>query len=188
MVVFYLRNSRIPDSKIVPVTVSLDLDVVKNEQFPATGTGFPNKVDPEGEQIWLLILSTTEPDSSGNPIIPEIINNISEDTIHLEIEAALGRIGQQINWGTLLSDTQAPQVVEITPPLNQTTGVSIFSNIIARLEDPLPAAGIDLSTINISINDISIMTNGVAQLGEDISLLGNVFDLTIVYRPKRDLS
>jgi hypothetical protein len=182
MVVFYLRNSRIPDGKIVPVTVSLALDAVKN--VLATGTGFPNLDDPEGEQIWILTLDTPESDLAGDPISTEIVNLVSKDTVHLEIEAALGRIGRQINWGTPLPDTQAPRLLEITPPLDQVTGVSIFSNIIARMQDPLPAAGVDLSTLNVRLNGFPIVTSGVAESGEDAELRGNVFDLTLIYRPK----
>jgi hypothetical protein len=57
MVVFYLRNSRNPDSKVVPVTVSLSLDSLKPENTElrpdqvttASGTGYPNFADLEGD-------------------------------------------------------------------------------------------------------------------------------------------
>jgi len=194
MVVFYLRNSRIPDGKIVPVTVAITLDAAKGTQATVTGTvagsnkQFPNLADSEGESIWLLTLSTTELDTAGDPIGTEIINLVSKDTVHDEIEAALGRIGSQVDWGTPLPDTQPPRLIELTPPLEQTTGVSIFSSIIARIQDPLPAAGIDLSTLNMSLTfldtEFPILTSGIAEPGEDVELRGNVFDLTIVHRPK----
>ncbi len=182
MVVFYLRNSRIPDGKIVPVTISLTLDVVKPTL--ATGTEFPDLGDPEGNRIWILTLDTPEPDIAGNPIATEIVNILSKDTVHFEIEAALGRLGSQIDWGTPLPDTQPPRLLEITPPLDQTTGVSIFSNIVARIQDPLPAAGIDLSTLNIRLNDFPIVTSGITEPGNDVEFKGNIFDLTVIHRPK----
>jgi len=188
MVVFYLRNSLIPDGKIVPVTVALNLVSVKGTKTTVTGTGFPNLADPEGDGIWLLTLSTTELDSAGEVIDDEIINVVSKDTVHDEIEAALGRIGSQVVWGTTLPDNRPPRLVELTPPLTQTTNVSIFTDIIARIEDPLPAAGIDLSTLNMSLTflgeEFPIVTSGVAEPGEDVEFRGNVFDLTIVHRPK----
>ena len=186
MVVFFLRNSRIPDGKIVPVTISLTLDVLKPTL--ATGTEFPNLGDPEGEQVWILTLDTPELDKSGKSIPTEVVNVLSKDTVHLEIEAAFGRIGNKINWGTLLSDTQPPRLLEITPPLDQTTNVSILSNIIARIQDPLPAAGIDLSTLNVRLNNFPIVTSGIAEPGKDVEFRGNVFDLTIIHRPKRILT
>ncbi len=185
MVVFYLRNSRIPDGKIVPVTVSLDLPALKST---ASGTAFPDLKDSEIGTSWILTLDTPETNVSGNQIPTEVVNIISENTVHIEIEAALGRLGNQIDWGTPLPDTQPPRLLEITPPLDQTTGVSIFSNIIARIQDPLPAAGIDLSTLNMRLNDFPIITSGIAEPGKDVEFRGNVFDLTVIHRPKRILT
>ncbi len=177
MVVFYLRNSKLPDGKIVPVTVSLNLDVVKGQLTIPTASGFPTKVDPEGEQIWLLTLSTPELDLSGNLIDPERINIISKDTVHDEIEAALGRIGEQVDWGTILPDIRPPSVVELTPDINQTSNVKIGTNVIVRLKDELPAAGIDLSTVKMKVNDIDVTS--------DLEIKGNIFDLTLIFRPVR---
>lgn len=185
MVVFYLRNSRLPDGKIVPVTIALNQEAlqeynttVRPSQNPlGIGTGFPNLADLEGDSTWLISLSTTERDINGNPIVPEFINVVTTGTVHLELEAALGRIGQQVDWGTPLPDTQAPQLVEIFPPLTQTSNVSIGSNISIRLRDPLPAAGIDLSTVRVRINGIEVTG--------DVEFRGNVFDLTLVYNPVR---
>lgn len=196
MVVFYLRNSRIPKGKVVPVTVSLNLESVLGYQSPTrpdqnpqgTGTEFPNLQDPEGNRIWILIVSTTEPDVNGNSIPPEIINLVSQDTVHLELEAALGRIGQKINWGVPLADNKAPQLISITPELSQTTNVPITSNIIFRLQDPLPAAGIDISTLQMRINGLPVVTNGVVALLKDVEFRGNIFDLTVIHRPKRIFS
>jgi hypothetical protein len=190
MVVFYLRNSRNPDAKVVPVTVSLSLDAVRATQSDtrvdqdptATGVniGLPNLADPEGNRIWILIAQTTERDISGNKIPPEIVNLVSTGTVHLEIEAALGRIGSQIDWGTIQADTSPPKLIDITPALTQTTNVPITSNIVFRLQEPLPAAGIDLSTLSVKLNDFDITG--------DVELRGNIFDLTVIYRPTRILS
>lgn len=203
MVVFYLRNSRLPDSKIVPITVSLTQEHVHEVPTPIrpdqqvstsgtpTGSGFPNLFDQEGETIWLLIVAPPRDEldkDTGQPIPPQILNLISQDTVHLEIEAAIGRIGSRVDWGTPLPDTQAPQLKELTPPINQVTGVSIYSDIVARLEDPLPAAGIDLSTLNVTLNDFTLISGGVAQPGHDIEFFGNVFDFTFRFVPIRSFS
>lgn len=188
MVVFYLRNSRNPDAKVVPVTVSLSLDVIKAnkaairpDQDPtATGVQYPNLFDPEGDQSWILIAQTTERNISGNRINPEIVNLVTTGTVHLEIEAALGRIGSQVDWGTIQADTSPPKLIDITPALTQTTNVPITSDIVFRLQEPLPAAGIDLSTLRVVLNDFDITG--------DVELRGNIFDLTVIYRPTRIFS
>jgi len=188
MVQFYLRNSRNPDSKIVAVTVSLSLDsikpqdaLVRQDQFAAgSGIEYPNLQDQEGDGSWILIADTTELDSSGNRIPTEFVNLVTTGTVHLEIEAALGRIGSQVDWGTLQADTKPPKLVEITPALDQTTDVPITSNIVVRLEEPLPSAGIDLSTVSATLNGFDITG--------DLELRGNIFDLTLIHRPTRILN
>jgi hypothetical protein len=185
MVVFYAVNSRIPDGKVVPFTVALSSEVVKGQYFAPTVTGFPNLQDPEGDNIWLLTVSTTEPDVNGDPIPPEIINVISEGTLHIEIEAAIGRMGQKIDWGTPLPDVRPPRVEELNPPLTQTENVNIMDNILVRLKDPFPAAGMDLTTLNMQLNGFDVIASGVVQAGFDVRLSGNVFDFTIFHRPHR---
>ncbi len=188
MVVFYLRNSRNPDAKIVAVTISLSLDslkpqdaLVRADQFTtATGSEYPNLADLEGDGSWILIAETNEVDTAGNKIAAEFVNLVTTGTVHLEIEAALGRIGSQVDWGTLQADTKPPKLVEITPALSQTTNVPITSNIIVRLEESLPAAGIDLSTVSATLNGFDITG--------DLEFSGNIFDLTTIYRPTRILN
>lgn len=180
MVVFYLRNSRNPDAKVVAVTVALSLDNLKGTNATITGTQYPNLQDLEGEGSWILIAETNELGLDGNRIPREVVNVVTTGTVHLEIEAALGRIGSQVDWGTLQADTKPPKLVEITPALNQTTNVPITSNIIFRLQEPLPAAGIDLSTLNVKLNGFDITG--------DVELRGNIFDLTGIYRPTRIFS
>ena len=195
MVVFYLRNSLAPDDKIVPITISLTLDSVRADQGlarddqdpPGTGTDFPNLLDPEGDSLWLLIVAPPRDEldkDTGVPIPPEIINVVSESTVHDEIEAAMGRIGDRVQWPAVLDDIQPPQLIEIDPPQNA-TDVSILSNIIYRIKEPLPAAGLDLSTLNIRLDGLPVVTSGVVETGENVEFRGNVFDFTIIHRPKR---
>ncbi len=200
MVVFYLRNSLAPDDKIVPITITLTLDGLESHEFPVrpdqdplgTGTELPNLADPEGDSIWLMIVAPPRDEldkDTGIPIPPEFINVISEDTLHEELEAAMGRIGERIEWPPLLSDVQPPKLISQDPPQNA-TDVILLGNVLYRITEPLPAAGLDLSTLNIRFadNQLPIMTSGVAEPGEDVELRGNIFDLQIIYRPKRSFN
>ncbi len=185
MVVFYLRNSRKPDSKIVSVTVSLSLDNLKpqdalvraDQVSTASGSEYPNLQDLEGDGSWILIAETNETDISGTKIPAEFVNLVTTGTVHLEIEAALGRIGSQVDWGTLQSDNRPPKLIDLTPSLDSTTNVPITSNIVARLQEPLPAAGIDLATVSATLNGFDITP--------DLELRGNIFDLTLTFIPTR---
>jgi hypothetical protein len=183
MPVYYLRNSKAPDGKIVPITVSLNLEAL----YPvaSTGTVFPDMQDPEGERVWILTAATRELDTDGNSIPIEVVNVLSLDTIHDEIEAALGRIGQQVDWGTLQEDNLAPQLKSLEPPITQTEDVPIMSKVVARIVDPLPAAGLDLSTLNMSINGLPVLSGGVVVSPNDVELRGTGFDTTVIFRPHR---
>ena len=188
MVVFYLRNSLAPDDKIVPITITLTLDAV----YANHGVDFPDLEAPEGDSIWLMIVAPprTELDKdTGIPIPPEIINEVSEDTLHEELEAAMGRIGERVEWPPLLEDIQPPKLVSREPSQNA-TDVTLLGNVLYRITEPLPAAGLDLSTLNIRFadNQLPVMTSGVAEPGEDVELRGNIFDLQIIYRPKRSFT
>lgn len=187
MPVYYLRNSKAPDGKIVPITVSLNLEALKPVVQPASGTAFPDTQDPEGEGVWILTVATTEPDADGDKIPLEVVNVLSLDTVHDEIQAAMGRIGQQIDWGTLLEDNLVPQLVSLTPALTQTENVPITSNVNARIIDPLPAAGLDLDTLNMSINGLPVVSGGLVVSPNEVDLSGTPFDTTIIFTPKRIL-
>ncbi len=200
MVVFYLRNSRVPDDKIVPLTVSLQLDSVKpfrtpvrSDQSPtisgvaASGTEFPNLVDQEGESTWLLVVAPPRDEldkDTGLPIPPEFVNVVSEATLHEEIQAAMGRIGSRVDWPDVLPDTSPPKLISIEPPFDA-TDVNIQGNVIYRITEPLPSAGLDLSTLNMTVNGLPVIISGVAESGETVDFRGNVFDYRIIYRPKR---
>lgn len=195
MPVYYLRNSKAPDGKIVPITVSLNLEVLAPVPWPAaTGTvypddPFPDTKDPKGEGIWILTVSTTELDSDGERIGIEVVNVLdpSSDTVHDEIQAAMGRIGEQVVWGTLQEDTVAPQLKSLEPSIAQTEDVPIMSNVIARLIDPLPAAGMDLTTLNMSINGLPVVRSGEAVAPNNVEFRGTAFDQTIIFKPQRVL-
>ncbi len=188
MVVFYLRNSRNPDGKIVPITFALTSDAVKSYPNPArqdqdplaSGVAFPNLLDSEGDQHWFLIAKTTSLDTNGDKIDSEIINVVTTGTVHQEMEDAMGRIASQIDWGTLQDDIYPPKLIEFEPPVTQTQDVRITTNVIARLSESLPAAGIDFATVKMKINDFDVT--------EDVEFRGTPFDLTLIYRPRRILS
>ena len=177
MAVFYLRNSLSPSGKIVPITVSLSLDSVKAYAPPTVSGEFPTLYDTEGDQQWLLIVATSEPDVDGNDIAPEFVNVVTTGTVYQEITSAMHRLGEQVDWGTLSPDIHAPRIAEFEPPLTNTTNVPITSPILVRLQDPLPATGVDLSTVVLRVNGFDVTS--------EVEVSGTPFDLTLIYRPTR---
>lgn len=132
MAQFIVRNSLNP-SKAVRFGVTFEQVVPKSR---------------EGEPIWIVEVATAEPHKDGGAIPPEFINLVSLDNLDAEMEKAVETISAQIDWTPLDEDLRPPFVLSCYPTEYE---VSIESFIEIVLKDNLPAAGIDISSINMVI-------------------------------------
>jgi hypothetical protein len=132
MAQFIVRNSLNP-SKAVRFGVTFEQLVPKGR---------------EGEPIWLAEVATDEPHKDGGDIPPEFINLVSLDSLDAEIEKAVETISAQIDWTPTAEDLRPPFVVSSYPTEYE---VSIESFVEIVIKDHLPAAGIDISSINMVI-------------------------------------
>lgn len=155
---FIVRNSLNP-YKIVKIGITFSYVTPKNN---------------EGDPIWVIELATKEKDLNGNSIPPEYISVVSLENIDAEIERATAIISNKIDWGTLLDDGRAPLVDSHTPN-NGDDGVSIFQDVIVNLKEVFPAAGIDSSSIKISINDFDVTS--------ELNISGNPFEYKVTWKP-----
>jgi hypothetical protein len=115
-----------------------------------------NQVTPkgyEGEAIWTLEVATSELDINGNTIRPVYVTNITQRTLDEEIAKAVGIISAQIDWTPLIDDVWSPEVVSVSPSDYET---DIDSFVEIEMRDKLPAAGIDLSSIEMTVNDFDV--------------------------------
>jgi hypothetical protein len=90
-----------------------------------------------------------------------------------EIKEAVERISAKINWEPLEADTRAPIVEEIYP---STYNASINSIVQFKLIDLQPSAGIDLSSIQLFINDIEVSPDMVVE--------GDEYGCNVSWRPR----
>lgn len=135
MTEFYVNNS-LNITKSVKFNITLRYFVVKGE---------------EGEHMWVLEIGTTHPDINGNPISAKKIHRIAVEDLDEIIEDALSALCSQIDWTPYVSDTDAPYVAELYP--QDGTTVSIGSNIYMKIKELLPAAGIDLADLKVTLNN-----------------------------------
>jgi len=115
-----------------------------------------NQVTPksnEGDAIWVIELATKEPDVNGDTIRPVYINDISSTHLDDEIAKAVGVIAQQVDWSPFDADTREPVLEYISPASYE---VAISSVLEMEIKDILPSAGIDVDSIELSINDIDV--------------------------------
>jgi hypothetical protein len=115
-----------------------------------------NQVTPKGnygDAIWVIELATSEPSTTSGTIPPVYINNISSTHLDEEIRKAIGVIAAQVDWSPFDEDTREPIVEYVSPA---TYEVPIDSVLEMEIKDLLPSAGIDLDSIELTINDLDV--------------------------------
>lgn len=158
MAEYILRNSLNPD-KVVECAI--------------TFRKLTNK-GGEGEPVWLVQIATMEKHKNGGNISPVFINLSSLDNLDLEIKQVTEKIASQVDWGVLREDTRDPLVSIIEPATNMES-VSIMSNVIFDIEDILPAAGVDIDSIKVSVNNIDVT--------DELEIIGDPYKYRVKWKP-----
>lgn len=128
--------------------------------------------DYEGESIWVVELATDEPHITGGDIPPEFINLTSLDNLDEEIEKAVETISAKIDWTPLETDIRPP-FVESCYPSSYETSIETILKIV--LKDVLPSAGIDISSITMTINDFGVTS--------ELDITGDPYEYTLKWKP-----
>ena len=156
MAQFLIRNS-LNSQKVVKCGITFEQITPKNL---------------EGEPVWVVELATDEPHKNGGNIRPEFINLITLDNLDLEIKKAVELISDQIDWTTLEEDTRAP-IVNSVYPTEYEVNMDTYVEII--LKDLLPSAGIDVDSIQMTINDFDVTS--------DLVITGDPYVYKIKWHP-----
>ena len=145
MAYFTVRNSQNP-GKAVTLGITYRQLVDKNSQ--------------DGEAIWVLEVATDEPHvTTSGTIPPYFINLTSTDDVDEEIDKAVVALSSQIDWSPLSPDTRAPFVDSVSP----------------STLDLHPSAGIDINSIEMTVNDIDVTS--------DLIITGEEFDYDVEWCP-----
>jgi len=122
-------------------------------------------------------INTTYSGSDGIVHIrPVYIDKINYDNLNEELKNVVGYLCDYIDWDALYTDKQAPYASEITPVGPDT---SIFSNMYITIEDAIPSTGIDLSEMEV------ILDNGVQEFNitNEIKVNGDPFKYVLEWSP-----
>ena len=150
-------------------SLTVKMDVNLHQLYSKSGV-----VNP----AWMLGVATTVPSVSGAAIAPKYINLAEEfNSVDLAIADSVGKIASNIDWGDLVVDKDAPYVSSNAPKSENT--ISIESNVYIDIKDDIPSAGIDLTNLNIKIN------NGTSEFDVTAECLveGDPFCYTIKWSP-----
>lgn len=156
----YLLRSSLNPSKVVRCTITFRQIVNKGEA---------------GEPVWLIEIGTIEPDRYGERISPVFIHHVLSDNLDEAIRKASNSIADKIDWGITVEDLRPP-FVTYTFPNNGDEFASIHSDVIVDIKDVLPAAGIDLDSIRMTVNEIDVT--------DEIKIIGDPFEYRIKWEPK----
>lgn len=157
-----LFNSQNPNGKRVPVSVN----IVHED----------NVVSNDGELLYLMTFSTGALDILGQRIPAIVFENITAPSIQDYIEQGLTQIASQIDWELLEDDTFAPTVTQVVPSPNQ-EDIKIYSNVLVKVVDRFPTAGLDFSSLTFTVNDIDVTP--------EVNIKGNETQALITWVPKK---
>ncbi len=158
MAEYLLRNSLNPN-KVVSCTITFRQLAEKNE---------------DGELVWVVELNTVEPHKNGGSIPAEYVHYTSDANLDVAIKEATERIAAKIEWEPTLDDLRPPFVAD-SFPMDGEQLFPIDSTLVIDIQDVLPSAGIDVDSIQISVNGIDV-TN-------ELDIKGDPFNYKVSWRP-----
>lgn len=159
MATYTIRNTLSP-SKVVSCTITFRSIINKGE---------------DGEPVWLVEINTVEPHKNGGTIPTEFIHLVSTTNLDAAIKKATEHISSQINWEPLVDDKTAPSITASSPINNSI--VDINSDVWLDIKESLPAAGIDISSVKIFVNDIDV--------SDQLDVDGDPYSYRIRWKPMR---
>ena len=130
--------------------------------------------DERGEPVWLIHIATDEPHKNGGDIASVFIHLASLDNLGLEIDQATEKIAVQVDWGVLKEDLRPPIVFIVTPD-NDLENVDIRSDVTFDIKDLLPAAGINVDSIEMSVNGTDVT--------DELEITGDPYQYKVIWKP-----
>jgi len=134
----------------------------------------------EGEQMWVLEVGTTYPAIDGSSISAKKILDISHSNLDDVIEEMTAELCAQIDWSPYSEDRDAPYVIDIYPS-DGSTNVSIESVISFKIKEVLPAAGIDISSMRVVLNNSEVDFD----ITSEVTYTGDPYEYTCRWSPPK---
>lgn len=158
MAYFLVRNSLNPEKAVT---------------FGITYKQVVDKSTQDGELKWVIEIATDEPHAVTSGTIPSyFINDINLPNLDEEIEKGIAQVSSQIDWSPLVVDSIRPYVVASDPT---DYIVDIWQNIMVNIVDVHPSVGININSINMTINGVNVT--------DDLEISGDEFDYIVRWRP-----
>jgi hypothetical protein len=158
--------------------VTNSLNTTKSVKFNIGLRYFVVKGDYDGDHKWVLDIGTTHSGSDGTTPLSRKIHNISSEDFDEVLESTLSELCALIDWSPFVEDTTPPYLVSASPT---GSSVSIGSTVYMRIRESLPSSGMDLSNINVKINNGTVDFD----ISSEIVVSGDPYEYDIKWTPPR---
>lgn len=156
----YVRNSLSTDLT-VKFTMTLRYFIIRGE---------------EGEHFWTLEIGTTHSGIGGANISSKKIHKVAANNLDEVIEENLALLAAQIDWSPLVRDNDPPYVATFSPVGDN---VEMGSIIRFMIEEQLPSAGIDISSVSVYFDNEFVEFD----ITDDLRVSGDPYEYTIEWEP-----
>lgn len=153
-----VQNMRNPD-EVISVMVTLKQMIIAT--------------DGSMDRKWVLEASTNSTDANGDLVYPEVMYLSNRDTLSDDIQDLISNLCAKVGW-TYEPDYDPPQIIGHWP-LADDDNVPVTTDIVINLAEPPPSAGIDLSSIKLTVKGFD--------LTDQATIKGDIHSCSIVVTP-----
>ncbi len=154
------------------------LNLTKSVKFNIGLRYFVVKGDRDGDYKWVLEVGTTHSGSDGTTPLAKKVHNISAEDFDEVLEDALSELCSEIDWSPFITDGKPPYLVSVNPTGSNTP---IGSNVYLKIKEELPSSGVDLSNVNVVINNGTVDFD----ITSEIEVTGDPYEYDVKWAPPR---
>jgi hypothetical protein len=126
----------------------------------------------EGEAVWVIEVATTASGIHSEVIPSEFIHATDLNYLEDEITEAVERLSAQIDWSPLIDDNRNPYVDSVLPSDYE---VPLETSVEVVIKDPLPSAGIDISSITMTVDGFDVTS--------ELDISGDPYEYKVKWSP-----
>ena len=127
--------------------------------------------------MWTLEIGTRYPDKDGNKLPSKRVHKINVNNLDDVIEEAVADLCSQIDWEPLAKDVKPPFVAYNSITNGSTVPIDSFMQLV--VQDELLSAGIDLSSMKVTLNNSAVDFD----ITSEVTIKGDPYEYTLEWQP-----
>ena len=163
---------------IAEIHVINSLNNTKSVKFNVCLRYFVVKGDNDGDQKWVLEVGTTHSGADGTTPLFKKVHTVSAEDFDEVMENTVSELCSKIDWSPFVLDKEAPYITQVFP---EGDDVPIGSFVSIKINENLPAAGIDLSDMKMVLNNGNVDFD----ITDEVKVVGDPYDYELRWIPPR---